>query len=279
MDVEAWLNSNGQNIVDAMYLDIEAPEDFHVNTLVRRHDRLVLRVSSRDRSALVKAFNSSPKAGKNRINQELMVQLVLKDTDLIPKIQGYSQQDSWVVSEWISGGMLKQHINAENAQEYARQLGKWCAEYTVKMDEHAVATSSDWFSYLQLYKRYSKRLTFSDYEKFLSKLPINKRVIAKNDPFFNNFLVSKDGQLVGIDFEKAQLKPVGWDVLLTARVFVRKFPHLMIDITDALIDGWGQGTDCIDQSAFLELTRLFAASSAFVLEEEYAVSKAERKND
>jgi hypothetical protein len=143
------------------------------------------------------------------------------------------------------------------------------------METHGGTKPSDWYTYLQYYSRVMARLDYSDHEEFLSSMPIKTRLIAKNDAYLGNFMVSDNGRMVGIDFEKAQLKPYGWDILVTARILLRKFPNKMMELTEALVNGWGQGTDCMDMDEFLKLTRIFAASSAFIVEEDYALQRAE----
>ena len=173
-----------------------------------------------------------------------------------------------MLTEWVNGKILEHQLKAENACDFAKQLGAWFAGYTEAMDQHGGTKPSDWFSYLQAYPRRATRMDFSEHQSKLEGMSIQRRLIAKNDAFFGNFLITEEGRLVGIDFEKSQLKPYGWDVLVTARVLVRKFPDLLFPVTEAIVDGWNQGTDCISKEDFLELTRIFVASSAFVLEQD-----------
>lgn len=279
MDLEHWLDEYGQAVVDAMYPDENAPEHFQVSPLVRRSDRLVIKVASDDRAALVKAFEIAGKTHVQRTDREMLVLLALRDTALIPEIRSYNQSQNWVLTEWIEGTVLEHVITAENAAHYATEMGRWFADYTRVMETHGGTRASNWYDYLQSYPALTSHVDFAEHRDMLSDLAIKTRLIAKNDAFFGNFMVAEDGRLVGIDFEKSQLKPYGWDIMVTARILVRRFPLMFHEVTEAIVTGWGQGTDCMDKATFLELTRLFAASSAFVVEEDYAIAKAKEKND
>ncbi len=275
MDLEAWFDLHGDAVAAAMFPDDAVPEDFEVAAIIKRPDRFVARITAGDTINLLKGFNADEMAGDVQTDRELALQLALKETDLAPRIHAYNQQDKWVLTEWIEGVMLERLVKEDNATDYAVELGSWFAEYTDVMQRHGGSNASDWFSYLQRYRKYVPRLDYTDHRSILENFPLRTRLIAKNDAYLGNFLLSDDGRLVGIDFEKAQLKPYGWDVLVTARVLVRKFPHMMLELTEAIVEGWGQGTDCIEQDEFLELSRIFASSSAFVVEENYAVRKAQ----
>lgn len=271
MDARAWLDTYGDEIENAMYPDGDAPEEFMVRPLARRHDRMVLKIVTNDRIATLKAFDREGRMARARTDRELALQLALKDTDLIPRIQAYSQESNWVLTDWVDGKLLEHELKEANACDYAQQLGTWFAGYTEVMEQHGGSKPTDWFSYLQAYTNNAARLDFSEYQSQLEKLRIQTRLIAKNDAFFGNFLVADDGRLVGIDFEKSQLKPYGWDILVTARILVRKFPDLLFPVTEAIVDGWDQGTDCMGKEDFLELTRIFVANTAFILEQDLAV--------
>jgi hypothetical protein len=67
---------------------------------------------------------------------------------------------------------------------------------------------------------------------------------------------------MGIDFEAASLKPVAWDILLTARVLTMQFPDAADTTLPALLDGWYGGETPEDEAEFRAFVALFARTTA-----------------
>ena len=263
-----WFERHGASLVAALFPGGDAPEDFAVKMLVHNHERMVMKVEFAGQRALLKAFNGGHSGAVLACYREIAVLANLDGTDLIPPLLAFSQSENWIMSGFVDGPELDDVITPDNAVDHARALGAWYARYTDLMDVQPPEISSDWLSYLNQYEAI-KRVGLSDAQQdFLRGLPIKKRLIAKNDSFLGNFLVDQEGALMGVDFEKAELKPYGFDLLVTSRILVRGFPHLMVELTDALVEGWGRGTDAISRAQLLEVTRIFSLATAFTLEYE-----------
>lgn len=263
-----WFERHGASLVAALFLGGDAPEDFAVKMLVHNHERMVMKVEFAGQRALLKAFNGGHSGGVLACYREIAVLANLDGTDLIPPLLAFSQSENWIMSGFVDGPELDDVITPDNAVDHARALGAWYARYTDLMDVEAPEISSDWLSYLNQYEAIKRVGLSVAQQDFLRGLPIKKRLIAKTDSFLGNFLVDQEGALMGVDFEKAELKPYGFDLLVTSRILVRGFPHLMVELTGALVEGWGRGTDAISRAQLLEVTRIFSLATAFTLEYE-----------
>jgi len=261
----AWLGAHGSSLIEAMFPEGGGPEDIAVKTLVHNHERMVMKLNLGEQTTLLKVFNESQNNAVVARYREIAVLANLQMSDLIPPLVAYSKSGNWIMSEYIESTDLEDLITDKNAVDYARALGKWYAKFTDVMAMQSDDAKSDWHTYLSQYETI-KRIGLTQAQKeSLRRMPINKRLIAKNDSYLRNFLVDSDEKLVGIDFEKAELKPYGYDIIVTGRVLVRKFPHMMLELTEALVDGWGGGTDTITREQLLDLTRIFAVATAFKL--------------
>lgn len=264
----AWLERNGDNLVTAIFPDGFSDTNFSAKTFTYTHDRMVLGITAGEKMAVVKAFNGHLKSAVVARYRELSVLTALENTDLIPKVLAYDQKANWILSDFVEGVDLETHINGDNAVFFAHALGKWYAAYTIKVSMHATEEPTNWGDYLNAYDEF-QRANLSDTDcELLRKLPIMKRLVAKNDSYLRNFRVDENGGVVGFDFEKAASKPYGYDILATGRILVRMFPHMMLELTEALVDGWGQGTDTISFKDMLEVTRIFALTTAFNVQHE-----------
>jgi hypothetical protein len=261
----AWLGKYGKQLTEAMFPEGNVPENFAIKTLVHTSDRMVMRVAAGDKVALLKAFNPDlghAVAGRYR---EIAVLLSLSHTDLIPRVFAHNRAANWLLTDYVPSKGLGDVMTAENAVRYARAMGRWYARYTDVVAKQSATEPTTWLDYIDTYKLLGKSAEYDRQRSVLAAMPIAQRVVAKNDPYLQNFLVDADDKLVGIDFEKAELKPYGWDIMVTGRTLVRHFPHMMLELTEALVDGWARGTDTLDRDAFLKLVRIFAATTAFML--------------
>lgn len=255
-----------------MFPDGDAPDDFRVKTLVHVADRMVMRVSAGDNMSLLKAFNPDAETAVAARYREVAVLINLAKTDLIPRVFAHNPTANWILSDYVESEGLGDVITAENAVTYAHALGQWYGKYTDTLQDQSTHEASSWYDYLDQYKRLSKSVDYGQHRDLLKALPMAQQLLAKNDSYLQNFLVDANDKLIGIDFEKAQLKPYGWDILVTARVLVRLFPELMLELTQALVDGWDRRTDCIERDAVLKLTRIFASTTAFPLTHDNEIS-------
>lgn len=266
--VHQWFAEKGIDVAGAMFPTMDPPDDFQVRIVSQHTDRFVAKVSANEKVVAIKAFDLAVETGMSAFERELSVNLCLADSDLSPAIQAYSKSDAWILFEWLEHPVLELEFDERNAIGFAHKLGHWFNRYTDVMTSKGVDAVTNWYDYISTYSRLSKSIDFDRYKNFLKSLPISRRVIAKNDPKLDNFLATSDHEIIGIDFEMAELKPLGWDILLVARKLVKTYPQGFLELTQALCAGWGRGTDCIGADDFLQLVRIFTANTAFVLTEE-----------
>lgn len=219
---------------------------------------LSLQLGKRD--VVVKIFRHLEEA-EQAVRREVAVLQRLTNTELVPQLRAYNLNCHFLAMDYIDGEALVYEIDANNAIEVARRLGRWFASFSELMKRKRLPDS--WLGYLD---RYETVLTADErrrYQAFLASLPIEEHAIAKNDAYLGNFVTTKDNRLVGIDFDAAVFKPVGWDILLTARVLAQKFPSRIEEVVRALVEGWGGGTDTISAEDFERLAMCFAFCTAF----------------
>jgi hypothetical protein len=252
-EIRDWIARYGARILAMMFADAPPPADVRARRISASADCMVLKVEAGGRAAAIKAFRDSATPAFDR---ELAMLMVLGPSGLAPRLRGYSKADRMIVMDWVAGDTLASRLTPETLPGLAGQAGRWLAAFTGVTKRTPADT--DWFSYLSQYDAFAADAALAEHAPFLRQLPIRTRAIAKNDGFLANFIVRHDGGLTGLDFEAASVKPLGWDVLLTARSLQREHPACAADATRALLRGWGQGTDSVGAADFARLTRLFA---------------------
>jgi len=261
-----WMRENARDVLKAMYPDGGADPDLRVMPYVSTYERLVLKVRSGSRTVILKAFSTEHKAAMVALHREAAVLTKLNGTSLCPELIHFSAAGKWIMLDFVDGPILEEVITEDTVIAQARSLGDWYRRYTDCLDTYAIEESSTWLDYLQGYDVIQKVAIKPEQETFLARLPIQRRLVAKNDAYLGNFLLGPNETPLGIDFEKSRMKPYGFDILVTGRMLVSMFPHMLPQMTDALVDGFGRGTDTMSQDDLLQLTRLFAASTAFTLQ-------------
>lgn len=260
-----WLQANGRELAEAMAEGGHVPQDLRATPYVSTYERLVVKLTANGRSTIVKAFSPEHRSAKAAFYREAMVLTKLKESNLCPPFLHASAAGKWILQGFVDGPMLEDVINARNVVTRAWQLGVWYARYTDAIVDEGTDEKTSWRDYLLKYDVLDDRAMTAENKEILAGMPLSRRVVAKNDSNLRNFLVTDCDTLIGIDFERSALKPYGFDILVTGRVLVARFPQLMIPVTEALVNGFARGTDTLSQDDLLHLTRLFAGMTAFTL--------------
>jgi len=271
-----WLRVHLMEAARAMFPNGPMPDNFEATPYVHSYERIVLKMEAGEKATIIKAFNPEHPSAMQAHYREAAVLANVNRRKLVPDILHHSSSGKWIMSVFIEGAQLEDLINADTVVAYARDLGEWYARYTDILDLQASEETSTWLAYLGNYEVIRDTGLKPSEESFLASLPIRRRLVAKNDANLCNFLVTDRAELLGIDFEKAALKPYGYDILSTARILVQLYPHLMLDITGAIVDGFGRGTDVMSQDQLLALTRLFSSLTAFNVTGEIQTRNAAR---
>lgn len=223
---------------------------------------LVYQASVGRKKFAVKAFDPSASESPKSWQREVGCQVALSKTGLIPALRGHNQKELFVVSDWQAGQDLRTVLTDETLRKTARTIGAWYKGFTGKI--HASNTDTNWDDYLVQYTTQGLDQAFSDSSELLQSVKIEQLSIAKNDAHLSNFILDPDGKLMGIDFAEASLKPVGWDILLTARVLHRLYPKKSDQYLPALMQGWFGSDPKDDVERFTKLARVFAEKTAFI---------------
>lgn len=231
-------------------------------TEVRRSQNcLVFRLFAGGTSAAVKVFDPELKGANASFEREVACQSAMTETGRIPRLLGYSKDDLLVISAWQEGRDLREVVTVENLGEIAREIGAWYQCLASKVASRPVV--SNWHAYLSRYTGQGLDRAFEPHAAFLENVPITMLSISKNDAHLSNFIWTPSDTLIGIDFEVASLKPLGWDILLSARTLRRMFPDHADVFLPGLIEGWGEDMNETDRSMLENLARLFADETAF----------------
>lgn len=259
--LEDILSSHGAGILKMGQMPTPGPgQKVAVSSVRQTPQCLVFSVAVGDRKVVVKAFNASWADNKAACAREIQCQRALSTTTLTPLILGAAPDQLLVVTHWQEGPSLADVIDGKSVVTWARRLGQWYRSFSTAMGQQD-ATGS-WHDYLARYHDKGVARAFRPHGAFLRSLPIRHKGIAKNDAHLTNFIVSPDDHLMGIDFEAASLKPVAWDILLTARVLTMQFPDATDTTLPALLDGWYGGETPEDEAEFRSFVALFARTTA-----------------
>ena len=120
-----------------------------------------------------------------------------------------------------------------------------------------IEATGNWYTYLSEYEEFRSGLVLRDRRKALEAMPLVEAGISKNDGHLENFLWRTDDTLIGIDFAEARRKPLGWDILLTARSLRRTFGGAAKPVINGLVEGWCAARPGSDKQATGKLVRLF----------------------
>lgn len=201
-----------------------------------------------------KAFNPNATASRAMYEREIACRDRLKTTDLAPRLLFYSNPGKFLVTELVEGSEP-----ADTPEPVCREIGSWYARFAQMMPKKTAR--SDWLSYLERHGLFADADVPEGVRTTLGGMPIAETAIARNDAHLSNFVICEERRLVGFDFEAARYKPVGWDILLTARLLRQRNPQRFEPMLDALLDGWAAGADQMDGDEFRFLADTFSMAS------------------
>lgn len=268
-DIKAWLAANSDRIKAVFDEDTSKVGTLDVKVQAFNPYCFILHVWTGDTHKRIKAYNPNTERLAGYCSRETKLLGALNDTGLAPRLYDFDTTENWYISDWIVGSELHATVTPDNIVAASREVGQWLAKYAqsiLKVDAFSEAGKKqhkNWRDYLVNYGGVIEQAALDPEADFLEDLTLDTRIVAKDDPHFGNYIRAEDGTLFGIDFEMSTLRPYGWDVMVTARALLRTYPGPQFDHIDALVDGWAQGTDCIDQESFRKLVRWFAEKTAF----------------
>lgn len=221
---------------------------------------VVMRVEINGKDGVAKVFGG--RNGRASYERELLCLMALEEAELAPRLIKSIPQALCLVMKPVEGEPLRSALNPRNLSSYSRELGLWYRHFRETMPEERAG--GNWWSYLKKVDGGGLVDALSDQRDFLRDLPLYRKSIARNDAHFSNFHITPQARLVGFDFEAAQVKPVGWDILLAARSLARMFPGQIENFLPALMDGWNQGNPNPGKRTLdARLVRIFAEATGF----------------
>lgn len=222
---------------------------------------LVARMEMNGQSLVVKAFDPENPDSLWNMARETKVLSRLSNTGLAARLVSINKMHQFLALEYLEGVPLADSLVESELPMICRKLGRWLASFNEEMPSQR--TQSTWFDYLKHYREPALQKIVTKRATWLEKMPISELRIAKNDSFLHNFIISPNGEVLGVDFEASSIKPVGWDLLLTSRVLAQHFPHHINTITINLLQGWGKKVGLITAARFAKLCDIFARKTAF----------------
>jgi hypothetical protein len=213
-------------------------------------------------SFAIKVFDPSDTAARLSAKREAAVTTALQKHGLGPKLIGYSPTDCYLVRTWISGQTVSEIIDAVNLEQTAEQLGQFCA--SVGKDMPGDDFTMNWGEYLSRHDLVGDDLRDLEIAGFrIGDIEIGRRRIALNDAYLDNFILDSDGNITAVDFEASALKPAEWDLLLFARVLIKRFPTMVSEICAALANGYADGGGSIPHECLPGFLAAFGKATAF----------------
>ena len=202
-------------------------------------------------TGFLKLFNKSEE-GVEGYRRERMALVALKGSGVAPRHLAHCDADGFVLSEFIGGRTLSEVISSNNALAWTRRLGVWLA----KMDAKAPAEPcrGNWAEYLGRYRGLAPLGDIAGAEDALYEIPLCGMALARCDASFTNLMVPDMVTLKGVDYERAEMKPRGWDFVLAYQALIARFPEHGEALLEALADGFAsqhRGALIADELSYL----------------------------
>ena len=194
-----------------------------------------LKISVSDQKGFLKIFSNS-ELGRAAYERERASLCLLKDSGLVPLIRSYSDARHWVITEWIDVSAETYPVAFGSPVAFAYELGQWLARF----DGIAPAqpATGNWLTYLRKLGDTLDLGRNPGAAETLSAIPLCGRALSRNDPALPNYLFASDGRVLGCDFEKAQLRPRGWDFIQGFGALIERFPEQVEDVLEAYAKGF-----------------------------------------
>ena len=185
------------------------------------------------RRAYLKLFD--PSHSDNAYQREKAALCALRESGLVPRILAYADKPRFLLCEWSAPSATAGETAPVNPTQFGERLGTWLAELdSVVPSENACG---NWYGYLQQFGGVFDMERIRIARDMLSEIPLCGRAMSRNDTALTNFLSTAEGHLIGCDFERAQMRPRGWDYVLGYIGLIERFPER----TGAVLDAYSAG--------------------------------------
>jgi len=230
-----------------------------VSVLARSSLSTTLKFSYAGEVCVVKHFSvQSPKARTSYLRERDALRFHAT-SGLVPRLEFFSDEAGFLAVEHIDGENVRDVIDQQSLDYMCFAIGAWLGEFANAAPSKPV--TGNWDQYLHHYHKLHNSFSVRSSSDFLREFTYDKVVLSKNDGALSNLMVARNGKLFGVDFENSQFKPLGWDLLLTARALVRLFPSETNLCIAELANGFCKaiGADTEKYRTFLHVVAVGAA--------------------
>lgn len=233
--------------------------DMSVSVMARSSHATTLKFSYAGEVCVVKHFPvDSPKARAGYLRERDALRAHAR-SEKVPNLKFFSDEAGFLAITYIDGDTLRDVIDSESLDYTCFAIGKWLGDFANAAPFKKV--KGNWDRYLRHYSEFYSTFSLDQNSDFLRAFTYERVVLSKNDGALSNLMVARDGKLFGVDFKNSQFKPMGWDLLLTARALVRLFPSETNRCIAQLADGFctATGADSEQYQTFLQVVAVGAA--------------------
>ena len=234
--------------------------DLAATNLSQRATSQTFMVQFDGQKKIIKRFDLADESARGSYIRERDALNTFRKSGLVPTLEFYSDKGGFLGIEFIEGADLRQVLDESSLESICTAVGNWIGEFTLASPRKL--TTGTWQDYLCNFEALKNSEIVVQSCDFLSAFSFDRLVLAKNDGALSNIRFSTEARLFGFDLEHSQFKPWGWDLLLTARSLIRRFPQDAEKITAALADGFCEITG-EHSGNYVTLLRIAAVSAAF----------------
>ncbi|WP_372604114.1 hypothetical protein [Actibacterium sp.] len=258
MDTAEFLSRHGGVIAQRLSPEISAR--YMAATILSKRDKsqtFLLRYAQQKK--IIKHYDITDGPGQTAYLRERDALRTFSKSGLVPRLEFFSDQAGFLAIEYLEGADLRAVVHPDSLDILSASVGRWLGQFAEASPYKR--ETGNWGDYLRNYEALQQSGIIRESEAFLKAFAYDRLVMAKNDGALSNLRFTEDGRLYGIDLERSQFKPLGWDLLLTARALIRLFPEHADQITANLAKGFcqktGENTD--KYTTFLRIAGVTAA--------------------
>lgn len=199
--------------------------------------KICYRVRVARSTGFLKLFDGDGPASTRAYERERDTLIAMSPSKLVPRLRAYSDPHKWLLMEDVSG-VQSDIAAAYPAVVLARMIGAWIAAF--ETNAPCQSATGNWFNYLRKLGLGRHLDQIDDASSILSDIPLCGLVLSRNDPALHNYLLRKNGRLLGCDFENATLRPRGWEYITTWQALMRRYPENVAEVTKSFSEGFGR---------------------------------------
>lgn len=207
-----------------------------------------LKVGLESATGFLKLFDGGDDQAAKAYDREKTTLLALGQTGLVPRIKGFCDAGRFVIMEFVEALSTSDPNIGMYKEELAYRIGEWIAHFDQAVP--VKAASGDWGGYLAKFGDALDIGQIKNADRVLANVPLCGLALARNDGALHNFMICPDGRIIGCDFEAAQMRPRGWDYMMTYQALLQRFPKGADAVLTAYSEGYAeahQGALSVDE--------------------------------